>query len=112
MPDAADRLRAFFKAKGSRVLELVHEGSGPAAGTGAGGDARRKSLPELFTDFYFDRSGEKLPDRAGKAIIDYAAEHAGRAGDLGEGLVPDEKQTEAFVRFILRQEDAGKGGEA
>ena len=112
VPDAAEKLRAFFKGKGSRVLELVHEGTGPALKARAGGDARRKSLPELFTDFYFDRSGEKLPGSAEKAIIDYAAEHAGRAGDLGEGLFPDEKQTEAFVRFILRQEDAGKGGEA
>lgn len=112
VPDAAEKLRAFFKGKGSRVLELVHEGTGPALKARAGGDARRKSLTELFTDFYFDRSGEKLPGSAEKAIIDYAAEHAGRAGDLGEGLFPDEKQTEAFVRFILRQEDAGKGGEA
>lgn len=112
VPDAADKLRAFFKAKGSRVLELVHEGSGPAAKSGAGGDGRRRSLPELFTDFYFDRSGEHLPDRTQKAIINYAAEHAGRAGDLGEGLFPDEKETEAFVRFILKQEDACGGGDA
>ena len=112
VPDAAERLRAFFKAKGSRVLELVHEGAGPAARAGTAGDGRRKSLPELFTDFYFDRSGEKIPDKVQKAIIDYAAEHAGRAGDLGEGLFPDEKETEAFVRFILKQEDACGGGDA
>ena len=30
---------------------------------------------------------------------------AGRAGDLGEGLVPDEKQTADLVKYILGQEE-------
>ena len=93
VPDAAEKLRAYFRAKGSRVLELVHEGAGPVLKSGPAKDARRKSLPELFTDFYFDRSGEKLPDEA-------------------ENTFPDEKETEAFVRFILRQENACGGGDA
>ena len=112
VPDAAEKLRAYFRAKGSRVLELVHEGAGPALKSGLAKDARRKSLPELFTDFYFDRSGEKLPDEVQKAVIEYAAEHSARAGDLGEKTFPDEKETEAFVRFILRQENACGGGDA
>ena len=105
VPDAGDRLRALFREKKSRVLEMIHETSGYTASRTMGAGGRKKSLQELFTDFFFDRSGEQLPDELQADIITYVAEHAGRAGDLGEGLVPDEKQTADLVKYILGQEE-------
>jgi hypothetical protein len=99
--------RALFREKKSRVLEMIHETSGYTASKTMGAGGRKKSLQELFTDFFFDRSGEQLPDELQTDIIKYVAEHAGRAGDLGEGLVPDEKQTKDLVKFILGQEEKG-----
>ena len=104
-------ISAFFHGlaaqRGSVVMECVSEfrrfttaGAGPDAEA-----AREKPIEALFADFFAERCGGEQPDEADAALLHEAAELLRNAPEDEPGRVaPDPAQTDALLRFLLRQE--------
>jgi len=100
-------ITAFFddlaRSRGSVLMERVSEYDPfrGEAGTPSAGAAERKSLPELFAEFYTERSGGRPPEEADLDLLAYAGELT-RQGDASGG--PTEEAVGKLLDYLLGQE--------
>lgn len=75
-PEISDRFQALAESRNSVLMERSSEYRSAAAAmeTPDGVAEREKSLEELFTDFYTQRSGGKAPDGKDTELLRFAGE--------------------------------------
>lgn len=103
---AAETLRSLFESRGSYLMELAREallgeeGRNDPTFSGTG----EKSLEELFSEFYIQRTGGQEPDLKEAALIHFAAE---QVRNLEEDQLESPASPQALVNFALEQEEGG-----
>ena len=93
----------LFRARGSILMDRASEYD-PFRGEAAplsSEAAEQKSLDELFSDFYTQRTGGTPPGAEDRALLAFAAELSRRA-DLR--ALPTEKEIDSVLDYILKQE--------
>ena len=102
-PDVSAFFDGLFRSRGSILMERGSEydpfrenASAPTAGA-----LERRSVCELFGDFYAERSGGGAPDEDDLALLSFAQELALHADTHAR---PGEAESEKLLAFILKQE--------
>ena len=102
-PEISAFFEELFRSRGSILMERCSEydpfreaGSAPTASA-----LEQKSIRELFTDFYTERSGGEGPDEADLALLAYAEELALRADPHAP---PREAEIDNILAFLAKQE--------
>jgi exonuclease SbcD len=96
--EVASFFRDLCESRGSVLMEITSEYYTYSDVKGPERSAvERKSVEELFTDFFADRMGGALPTETEAALIAYA-------GELLLGGMPPEKQIERLLAFAQEQE--------
>ncbi|MCR5090048.1 MAG: exonuclease SbcCD subunit D [Oscillospiraceae bacterium] len=103
-PEISAYFRRFFEGRGSTLMELVsefHDFDGQTSGASSGA-VKEKSIPELFSDFYTDRSGGDEPSEADCELLAYAAECIQQSESLS-GSGPS--AVDRLLEYLLKQEE-------
>ena len=102
-PEISAFFEELFSSRGSILMERCSEydpfretGSAPTASA-----LEQKSIRELFTDFYTERSGGEGPEEEDLALLAYAEELALRADPH---VPPGEAEIENILAFLAKQE--------
>ena len=102
-PEISAFFEELFSSRGSILMERCSEydpfretGSAPTASA-----LEQKSIRELFTDFYTERSGGEGPEEEDLALLAYAEELALQADPH---VPPGEAEIENILAFLAKQE--------
>ena len=101
-PEIAAFFRDLTESRESILMELCSDYAAFAGeSAGAGGGAPEKGLAELFGDFYTERSGGIPPTDRDRELLAFAQRQTLQADARS---APTEKETEALLDYLLRQE--------
>ena len=82
-PEISESLRAAFGEKESVVMEIVSEAGGMSSDVSLVSGADKKSVDELFSDFFTERNNGEAPDDKDMAIIRAVARQVEAAASSG-----------------------------
>lgn len=106
-PHTVERLRVFLEERDNVLMEVVRVNSGKYSGERKTvSDVRKKSLEELFDEFYKSLNDGKAPEKPLGELVSFAAEQTrnSRADDTESEKSEARKQLIRFAAF-------GDGGE-
>lgn len=104
--DARQTLLSIFEKKDSKLMEIVHE---PANRINIERDVyegtEKKTLDELFIDFYRSRNNDEFPSEQDQSLISFIAEQVNHASEDEKVNQPSNNDLEKIIYFMMKQED-------
>ena len=102
-PEISMFFEELFRSRGSVLMERASEYDPFCAEAGAPDKeaVRQKSLPELFCDFYTERSGGRVPSGPDRELLDFAGQLSNEAEVRA---APSDADIDRLLDYITRQE--------